>query len=131
MDKTGVMLCMLGSIKVLVGKDDPRDYRGVCIKRTMVTTIECINANSRFLLSMNIWLATTHRSKWTMFPNLEWHNECSESGYTDSKISLEWLKRVFDSQTKANANQYPRVLICDGIGSHKTLEILELGSKTI
>jgi hypothetical protein len=36
-DKTGVMLCMLGSIQVLVSKDDPRDYRGVGVKRTMVT----------------------------------------------------------------------------------------------
>jgi hypothetical protein len=26
MDETGVMLCMLGSIKVLVGKDDLRNY---------------------------------------------------------------------------------------------------------
>ena len=25
MDETGVMLCKLGSVKVLVGKDDPRD----------------------------------------------------------------------------------------------------------
>jgi hypothetical protein len=35
MDKTGVMLCMLGSVKVLVSKDDLRDYRGVGVKRTM------------------------------------------------------------------------------------------------
>jgi hypothetical protein len=25
MDETGVMLCILGSVKVLIGKDDPRD----------------------------------------------------------------------------------------------------------
>ncbi len=42
MDKTGVMLHILGSIKVLVSKDDPRDYRGVGVKRTMVTAIKCI-----------------------------------------------------------------------------------------
>ena len=62
MDETGVMLCMLGSIQVLVSKDDPRDYRGVGLKRTMVTAIECISANGRFLLPMIIWPATTHRS---------------------------------------------------------------------
>jgi hypothetical protein len=50
---------------------------------------------------------------------------CSESGYTDSKISLEWLKRIFDPQTKARANQKPRVLISDGFATHETLEILE------
>jgi hypothetical protein len=39
MDETGVMLSMLGSVKVLVGKDDLRDYRGAGVKRTMVTAI--------------------------------------------------------------------------------------------
>jgi hypothetical protein len=62
MDETGVMLCMLGSIQVLVSKDDPRDYRGAGVKRTMVTAIECISANGRSLLPMIIWPANTHRS---------------------------------------------------------------------
>jgi hypothetical protein len=125
MDETGVMLCMLGSVKVLVSKDDPRDYRGAGVKRTMVTAIECISANGRSLLPMIIWPATTHRSNWTTFPTPGWHYACSESGYTDSKISLEWLKCVFDPQTKGQANQKPRVLICDGFGTHETLEVLE------
>jgi hypothetical protein len=38
---------------------------------------------------------------------------------------LEWLKRVFDPQTRRQANQKPRVLICDGFGTHETLEALE------
>ena len=39
MDETGVMLSMLASAKVLVSKDDTRDYRGARIKRTTVTAI--------------------------------------------------------------------------------------------
>jgi hypothetical protein len=88
-DETGVMLCMLGSVKVLVGKDDPRDYRGASVKRTMVTAIECISADGRSLLPMIIWPASAHRSNWTTFPTPGWHYARSESGYTDSKISLE------------------------------------------
>jgi hypothetical protein len=61
-DETGVMLSMLGSVKVLLGKDDPRDYKGAVVKRISVTAIECISANGRFLLPMIIWPATTHRS---------------------------------------------------------------------
>ncbi len=101
MDETGVMLCMLGTVKVLVSKDDPRDYRGAGVKRTMVTAIECISANDRSLLPMIIWPATTHRSNWTTLPTPGRHYRRSESGYTDSKISLEWLKCVFDPQTKS------------------------------
>jgi hypothetical protein len=59
MDETGVILYILGSIKVLLSKDNPRDYRGAGVKRTIVTTIKCISANSRSLLPMIIWPATT------------------------------------------------------------------------
>ena len=40
MDESGVMLSMPGSVKVLVGKDDIRGYRGARIKRITVTAIE-------------------------------------------------------------------------------------------
>ncbi|CAN9293415.1 unnamed protein product [Alternaria alternata] len=46
MDKTGIMLSMLGAVKVLVGKNDGRDYRGTGTKRTMVTAIECVSASA-------------------------------------------------------------------------------------
>jgi hypothetical protein len=42
MDETGVMLSMLSCVKVLVGRDDLRDYRGAGVKRTMVTAISWI-----------------------------------------------------------------------------------------
>ena len=96
MDEIGVMLSILGSVKLHVGKDDMRDYRGARVKRTMVTAIECISVDGRYLDPLVIWLAATHRSNWTTFPTPEWHYGCSESGYTDSKISLEWLTCVFD-----------------------------------
>jgi hypothetical protein len=125
MDETGFMLSMLGSVKVLVGKDDLRDYKGTGVKRTMITAIECISASSRLLLPLIVWPASTHRSNWTTYPTPGWHCGHSENGYNDCKISLEWLTRVFDPQTKGLANQKPRVLICDGFGIHETLEILE------
>ena len=53
-DKTGVILSMPGSVKVLVGKHDRRDYRGARVKRTTITTIECISSNSRYLNPMII-----------------------------------------------------------------------------
>ena len=62
MDETGVMLSMLGSVKVLVGKDDLRDYRGAGVKRTMIIVIECISADGKSLLPLIIWPASTHRS---------------------------------------------------------------------
>jgi hypothetical protein len=125
MDETGIMLSMLGSVKVLVGRDDLRKYRGARVKRTVVTAIECISGDGRYLDPMVIWPASTHRANWTTYPTPGWYYACSESGYTDSYISLEWLKRVFDPQTKERANGRPRMLISDGFGTHATLEMLE------
>jgi hypothetical protein len=60
MDETGVMLSMLGSVKVLVGKDDLRKVRGARVKRIVVTAIECVSGDGRYLDPMIIWLAATH-----------------------------------------------------------------------
>jgi len=125
MDETGVILSMLGSVKVLVSKYNKRDYRGARVKRTSVTAIECISGDGRYLKPMIIWLANTYRSNWTTFYTPGWQYACSDSGYTDSIISFEWLKRIFDPETKERANKRLRVLICDGFGTHETLEILE------
>jgi hypothetical protein len=125
MDEIGVMPSMLGSVKVLVGKDDTRKYRGARVKRTIITAVECISADGRYLNPMIIWPATTHRSNWTIFPTPGWQYACNESGYTDSNISLQWLKRVFDPETKKGARGGPLVLVLDGFGTHETLEILE------
>jgi hypothetical protein len=100
MDETGAMLSMLGCVKAPVGKDNIRTYRGAHVKRTTITAIECINVDGRYLDLMIIWPASTHRADWTTYHIPGWHYACSESVYTDSYISLEWLKRVFDPQTK-------------------------------
>ena len=54
------MLSMLGSVKVLISKDDLRNYRGVGVKRTIVTAIKCVSADSRLLPPLVIWPALTH-----------------------------------------------------------------------
>ncbi|KAM3423207.1 hypothetical protein BST61_g657 [Cercospora zeina] len=125
MDETGVMLCKLNSIKVLVGKDNQRGYRGARMKRTTITAVECVSGDGRCLNPMIIWPASTHRSNWSTHPTPGWHYAFSDSGYTDAYLSLQWLKLVFDPQTKERAMQKPRILICDGFATHETLEVLE------
>lgn len=125
MDKTGVMLLKLGSIIVLVSKDNRRDYRGTGEKWIIVTTIKCVSASSEYLNLIIIWPALTHWSNWTTYQPPRWVYAFSESGYNDLYLSLEQMKRVFDPQTKARANQKPRLLICNGFGTHETLKILE------
>ncbi|KAK5805975.1 hypothetical protein VI817_000233 [Penicillium citrinum] len=125
MDETGVLLSVLNSIKVLVGKNDLRKHRGTTVKRTLVTAIECISADGRFLHPLIIWPAATHRSSWTTHATPGWHYACSKTGYTNTEISLYWIKHVFDPQTRDRAGGRPRLLICDGFGTHESLEVLK------
>ncbi len=48
-DKTGVLLSKLGSVKALVSRDNLQGYRGSVVKQTLVTAIKCISADSRAL----------------------------------------------------------------------------------
>jgi hypothetical protein len=118
------MLSTPGSVKILVSKDELRGHKGAYVERTVITAVECVSADGRYLYPMIIWPASTHRGNWTTFPTPGWHYAYSESGYTGSVINLEWLKRAFDPQPKARANHKPRVLICDGHLSHESLYML-------
>jgi hypothetical protein len=105
MDETGVLLSVLTSLKVLVGTDDLRSYRGAGVKRTLITAIECVSADGRSLFPLIVWPAATHRSTWTTYPTPGWHFTCSKSEYTDSAISLHWIQHVFDPLTRHRATR--------------------------
>ncbi|KAF2647276.1 DDE-domain-containing protein, partial [Lophiostoma macrostomum CBS 122681] len=64
-------------------------------------------------------------SNWTTYLTPRWYFGYSENRYNNSKISLEWLTRVFNPQTKGVANGRPRILISNGFRTYETLEILE------
>lgn len=69
MDETGIKFSMLGSVTVLVGKDDLQHYGGASVKRTMLATIKCVSASDECLKPMVVWPASTHWSNWTTYPN--------------------------------------------------------------
>ena len=49
---------------------------------------------------------------------------CSENGWTNSDIALDWLVRVFEPQTREKAAGEKRFLILDGHSSHLSLCLL-------
>ncbi|KFY95895.1 hypothetical protein V500_02625 [Pseudogymnoascus sp. VKM F-4518 (FW-2643)] len=87
MDETGVMLCMLGSVKVLVSKDDPRGYRGAGVKRTMVTAIECISANAYRDEAERLYRVTNTVGK-EHFTSL--YSPSREKAFTKRNITAAW-----------------------------------------
>jgi hypothetical protein len=83
LDETGVLLSVLSSLKVLVSKDDLRNYRGAGVKRTLVTAIDCISADGR---SADIWPASTYRSTWNTHPTPGWHFACSKTNMPTRRL---------------------------------------------
>jgi hypothetical protein len=49
MDETGVLFSILNSLKVLVGRNELKTYRGAGVKRTLITAIQCISADGQYL----------------------------------------------------------------------------------
>ncbi|PMD67029.1 uncharacterized protein K444DRAFT_515747 [Hyaloscypha bicolor E] len=90
-DEAGILSSVLNSLKVLAGRHELKTHRGACVERTLITSIECISADSRHLKPLIIWPATTHRSTWTTHPTRGWHYGHCGSGYTDTMISLHWI----------------------------------------
>jgi hypothetical protein len=60
MDETGVMLSMLGPVKVLVGKDDRQNSRGAGVKRTMMTAISWSSELMTYVMMISIYEASTY-----------------------------------------------------------------------
>jgi len=52
MDETGVLLSLLNSIKVLVSRDEMKTHRGTGVKRTLITAVECVSADGRYLVKL-------------------------------------------------------------------------------
>lgn len=45
------------------------ETRGARVKHTLVTAIKCTSGDGRYLNSIIIWPASTHRNNWTTYPS--------------------------------------------------------------
>ncbi|OAG08425.1 uncharacterized protein CC84DRAFT_1087410, partial [Paraphaeosphaeria sporulosa] len=96
--ETGVMLSMLGSVKVLLGKNDMITYIGARVRREVVIAVEC------YALSESGYTGS-----------------CLSLLWLKRILDPETQERA---KHKSGALK-PQVLICNGFSTHKTLEILE------
>ena len=56
MDETSVMLSDLDTVKVLIARSDKEQRRSRVLKRTIITAVECVSADGRFLPPLIIFL---------------------------------------------------------------------------
>lgn len=108
---------------VLVSKHDRTNSRGAVVEPESITVEECVSAIGIALPPTVVWPALTHRSTWIAHETPDWHFGLSEKGYVDTKISLYWIRQVFEHWTRDRMNDKPRVLINNGFAIHETVNL--------
>ena len=92
----------------------------------MVTVIECICADGISILPYVIFKGKSVDTKWIPQDIGEsWRIAATTNGWTSHLHGMEWLRRSFEPVTREKAAGRPRILICDGHGSHVTGDFIE------
>jgi len=113
--------------ELVVGHAEKRKVQGKQPgSRTWTTIIECISATGASTLPTVIYKGKDVQQQW--FPSKldifdNWEFTATENGWTNDKVALEWLEKVFIPQTKPR-DRSARLLILDGHGSHETTDFL-------
>ncbi|EAQ90768.1 hypothetical protein CHGG_02703 [Chaetomium globosum CBS 148.51] len=122
-DETGFQMGVASTSKVVTRSD--RRNRPVVIQpgnREWTTVIECINASGWSVDPMIIFEGKVHISSWydgSVLPKT-WRIGVSDNGWTTDELTFEWLREVFEPQTRKRTVGRYRLLILDGHGSHST-----------
>ena len=83
--------------------------------------VECICADRSFIPPLVLFKGATLSSDWIPTRQMAtgWRFSCSNKGWTNNILDMQWLRRCFElSREKAGNNA--RVLILDGYESHTT-----------
>jgi hypothetical protein len=119
MDESGFGIGEEQAMKVLIYLDNATKYTAVGGKQEWVTDIECISAAGEALAPLLIFKGTDVSSRWINEKTPQgWSFATSKNGWTSNHLGLEWLRRVFEPQTREKAAGRRRLLIADGHGSH-------------
>ncbi|KJZ69566.1 hypothetical protein HIM_11044 [Hirsutella minnesotensis 3608] len=123
-DETGFQMGVAATARVLTRSD--RRGRAILTQpgnREWVTVIESINCQGWALPAKVIFQGKLHQASWyeSGVPD-DWHIAVSENGWTSDDLALNWLKEVFDPNTRRRTVGTHRLLILDGHGSHVTPE---------
>jgi hypothetical protein len=90
--------------------------------------IEYISGDGCIFLPLFIFKAERISSNWVTKRNpSDWRFSLSLKGWTSNVHGLEWLRTVFEPETREEANGKPRLLIADGYNSY----VMAISSPTV
>ncbi|EDO00500.1 hypothetical protein SS1G_06902 [Sclerotinia sclerotiorum 1980 UF-70] len=120
-DETGFGVGSTQSIRIIIDSTQKSNWKVTAGKQEWITAFECVNAVGKALSSMIIFKAQNTNSVWIPKDTPQsWQFSTSTNGWTSNSHGLEWLKRVFEPESKKVSDDRPRLLIMDGHSSHIT-----------
>ena len=124
MDETGFCIGV-GRDQLVITKQKRQLYLGVPTNRELATAVETISGGGCYIPVFLILAGARHMARWYQDSNLDPNMavSLSDSGYTNDRLSLEWLYH-FNNHTKKGTIGAKRLLLLDGYGSHHTLEFI-------
>ncbi|RAL60151.1 hypothetical protein DID88_000776 [Monilinia fructigena] len=121
MDETGFGVGTTQSTRIIVDSTQKSNWKVTAGKQEWITAFECVNAAGKALSPMVIFKAQNTNSAWIPKDTPQsWQFSTSTNGWTSNSHGLEWLKRVFEPESKKVSGDRPRLLIMDGHSSHIT-----------
>lgn len=119
MDESGFLIGTMESTHVVVDSTLRTKHQAHPGRQEWISMIECLCGDNTSLPPMGIFKGQNVLQGW--IPNTvidKWFFSANAKGWTTNLHGLEWLKRVFEPQTREKAAGQQRLLICDGHDSH-------------
>ena len=127
MDESGFSIGTIKAGRVIIDSKAPNQFQAQPGRQEWVTVVECICADGTSIPPYVIFKGKDLNIKWIP-DNIPqgWRITASTNGWTSNDHGQDWLRTLFEPKTHQKAGELkPRVLICDGHGSHVTGNFIE------
>lgn len=121
MDETGSSIGTIQRGHVIIDTTTQNKYELEIGRQEWVTCIECICTDGSSLSPTIIFKGAKPLDKWIPkgtegVTEVSW--KASDNGWISNDLAVQWLREVFEPQTRTKANGERRLIICDGHDSH-------------
>jgi hypothetical protein len=121
MDESGFAIGDVEASQRIINATIRQRFQAKPGRQEWVTAIECVCADGTSLPPLIIFKGENLSRQWIPASiHNHWRFGCNTKGWTSNVHGLQWLRQVFEVETREKANGKPRLLICDGHDSHIT-----------
>ena len=132
MNEKDVMMRVTEKMKIIISKNEKKQYMTASDSWEWVSLIECISVIEEAQNSWIIFKDKIHKISWMQILKSD-HIVFSETGWTDNELELTWLKNCFESRTVQyddNDKWWFQILIFDDHVSHISIAAICFCIKT-